>query len=82
MMVQKFSHFLKGLITFSPHLAFQSFIQTLACQGKYHTERMTEGRLAGLGRPTGIAGLGRPTKPPASWLCDFLVRRAWKMLLI
>ena len=55
-LVQKFSHFLEGLITFSPHLAFQSFIERLGLSREIPRPGMSEDRPE---RAPGLLGLLR-----------------------
>lgn len=43
-LVQKFSHFLKGLITFSPHLGFQRFTRRLDLSGGIPQKALMEHR--------------------------------------
>lgn len=57
MPVQKFSHFLKGLITFSPHLDFQSFTKRLKLSGEIPQKNDDETQVWSQGR-------SRPTQPP------------------
>lgn len=57
MPVQKFSHFLKGLITFSPHLDFQSFTKRLELSEEIPQKNDD-------GTQVWSQGWSRPAQPP------------------